>query len=96
MSFKLPPASKAKVVKIYPLHIRQVGEAEACYVTHGHHSPEAFRAEMDRLGYSPVGEPIHRWARIIPSRNPEFDCFYRIYAEPAPGLFPVTVEEPPI
>lgn len=74
-----------------PDDIENVGEDTCIVRARGHHDPHEFMRAVREAGYDwPLGMPIQTYARTVPSRNPEFNCFYQLVNSPGRGAYPVT------
>lgn len=79
------------MAKTYPLDVRSVGSDEYIVMSYGHHDPHEFMRKVRAEGYDwPLGMPEHKWARTVPSRNPEYNFRYVFCGPGERGAFPCT------
>lgn len=79
------------------INIEQVGEDSYCFYAKGHHDPHEFMSQMIDDGMAleiyPLGMPYHTFAKIVPTRNPDWKYYVQFSKEKVRGGFPVTVCE---
>lgn len=74
-----------------PDDIENVGEDTYIVRARGHHDPHEFMRAVREAGYDwPLGTPEQKYARTVPSKNPEYRYFYILADKPGRGAYPVT------